>query len=202
MTTRVSSKHTSPTARNLPSRLIERQVAAFILSLLVHVFELGESPHSKAVCGVVGEYGTAESLREATVLFLPSLGVFVGVEGANDVVLPELSGIAVGRALKKRWEYFDSSSTLTTTAAAPAVYANIREEERLSKAVGEETVVPIILLRHKPDSYRPRDLFGDRGVRGYGEFDGVNLSPRPVFAAKVLGLAGVEDIISHERRVN
>jgi hypothetical protein len=149
---RLFSIFTSPTARNLPSRLIERQVAALILSLLVHVFELGESPHSRLVCGVVGEYGTTESLSDATVLFLPSLAVFVGVEGANDVVLTEFRGIAVGRALKKRWEYFDSSSTLTTTAAAPAVYANIREEERLSKAVGKETVVPIILLSDKPDS--------------------------------------------------
>lgn len=31
---------TSPTAKNLPSRLIDRQVAALILSLLVHVLEL------------------------------------------------------------------------------------------------------------------------------------------------------------------
>jgi hypothetical protein len=76
----------------------------------------------------------------------------VGVEGAKEFELAELSGIAVGRALKKRWEYFDSSSILTTTAAAPAVYAKIREEARLSKAVGEETVVPIILFRDKPDS--------------------------------------------------
>jgi hypothetical protein len=28
----------------------------------------------------------------------------------------------------------------------------MRDEERLSKAVGEETVVPIILLRDNPDS--------------------------------------------------
>jgi hypothetical protein len=75
------------------------------------------------------------------------------------------------------------------------VYANNREEERLSKAVGEETVVPMILLRDKPESYRPRVLFGDLGVRGY-ELEGVSLSPRPVFAAKVLGLAGVEDIVN------
>jgi hypothetical protein len=32
-------------------------------------------------------------------------------------------------------------------------------------------------------------------VRGYGEFEGVSFKPRPVFAAKVLGLDGVEDII-------
>jgi hypothetical protein len=144
--------HTSPTARNLPSLLIDKHVAALILSLLVHVFELGESPQSRLVCGVEGEYGTAESLRAATDLFLPSLAVFVGVEGAIDVILTLLRGTAVGRALKNRCEYFEVSSTLTTTAAAPAVYAKMRDEERLSNAVGEETVVPIILLRDNPDS--------------------------------------------------
>jgi len=73
-------------------------------------------------------------------------------------------GIAVGRALKNRCEYFaacvpfPSSSSLssatrfTTIAAAPAVYAKTWEEDRLSKAVGEDTVVPIIRLRDKPDS--------------------------------------------------
>lgn len=101
----ISSGFTSPTANNLPSRLIDRQVAALILSLLVHVFELGDSlPHSKLVCGMLGEYGTAESRRAATALFRPSLAVFVGVEGENDVAFTALSGIAVGRALKKRWE--------------------------------------------------------------------------------------------------
>ena len=40
---------TSPTAKYLPSLLIERQVAALILSRLVHVLEEGESPHSKLV---------------------------------------------------------------------------------------------------------------------------------------------------------
>lgn len=143
---------TSPTARNFPSRLIDRHVAAFILSLLVQVLEVGESPHSKLVCGVEGENGTAESRRAATALFLPSFAVFVGVEGANVALAALFKGTAVGRALKNRWEYFEVSSTLTTTAAAPAVYANMREEERLSNAVGEETVVPIILLRDRPDS--------------------------------------------------
>jgi hypothetical protein len=50
-------------------------------------------------------------------------------------------------------------------------------------------------LRDNLDSYGPRVLFGDRGVRGYGEFESVSFKPRPVFAAKVLGLDGVEDII-------
>jgi len=124
------------------------------------------------------------------------LAVFVGVDGARGAVLTLFSGTAVGRALKNRWEYLDVSSIFTTTAAAPAVYANIREHERLSNAVGDETVVPIIFLSDNPDSYRPRDLFGDRGVRGWGEFEGVSFNPRPVFATKVVrGFVGVDDII-------
>jgi hypothetical protein len=105
------------------------------------------------VCGVDGEYGTAESLIAARALFLPSLAVFVGVDGAPEVVLMVLSGVAVGRALKNRCEnLLEVSSTVTTTAAAPAVYANVRDDERQSKAVGEDTVVPMILLSDKPDS--------------------------------------------------
>lgn len=126
-------------------------MAAFIRSLLVQVLEEGESPHSKLVCGVEGENGNAESRRAATALFLPSFAVFVGVEGPKVGFETVFKGMAVGRALKNRWEYFEVSSTLTTTAAAPAVYAKIREEERLSNAVGEETVVPIILFRDRPD---------------------------------------------------
>tara|TARA_R110002060_G_scaffold19521_3_gene26635 strand:+ start:1939 stop:2316 length:378 start_codon:yes stop_codon:yes gene_type:complete len=123
------------------------------------------------------------------------LAVFVGVEGEKDVAIAVFKATAVGRALKNRWEYFEVSSTLTTTAAAPAVYAKIREEERLSNAVGEETVVPIILLRDSPDSYSPRGLNGERGVRGKGEFEGVSLRPSPVFAANVRGFEGVEAMI-------
>ena len=171
----ISISLTSPTARNLPSLLIETQVAALILSRLVQVFlqdisvillqsrvgylklgqstyELGESPHSRLVCGVDGEYGTAESLTATSVLFLPSLAVFVGVDGAPEVVLTIFSGTAVGRALKNRCKYLEVSSTVTTTAAAPAVYAKVLDDERQSKAVGEETVVPMILLSDKPDS--------------------------------------------------
>lgn len=151
-----SAQHflTSPTARNLPSRLIDTHVAALILSLLVHVFEDGESPQSKLVCGVVGEYGTAESRRAATALFRPSFGVFVGVEGPKEVAFIALSGSAVGRALKNLWVYLDLSSPekFTTTALAPATYAKLLEEERLSNAVGEFTVVPIILFSERPDS--------------------------------------------------
>jgi hypothetical protein len=174
---------------------METQVAALILSLLIHVFEVGESTNSRLVCGVEGEKGTAASRIAATDLFLPSFAVFVGVDGVHEVVVIALSGIAVGRALKNRWECLEASSILTTTAAAPAVYAKIREDERLSKAVGEDTVVPIICLSERPDSYMPRGLFGDRGVRGYGEFEGVSLRPRPAFAANVLWFDGVEDII-------
>ena len=95
------------------------------------------------------------------------------------------------------------SLIFTTTAAAPAVYANIREHERLSNAVGDETVVPIIFLSDSPDSYRPRGLFGDRGVRGWGEFEGVSFNPRPVFATKVVrGFDGVDDIIKPWECVN
>jgi hypothetical protein len=94
-----AASHTSPTARSFPSRLIEIHVAALILSLLVHVFEVGESPQSRLVCGVEGEYGRAESLRVATALFLPSLAVFVGVDGVHAAALEEFKGTAVGRAL-------------------------------------------------------------------------------------------------------
>ena len=181
----------------MPSRLIDRQVAALILSLLVHVLELGESPQSKAVCGVEGEKGSAESLKFATDRLRPSFAVLVGVEGAPVFWPAFICGTAVGRALKKRCEYLDFSSMFTTTAAAPAVYAKIREEERLSKAVGEETVVPIIRFKESPDSYNPRVLLGDRGVRGKAALVGVILRPSPVFAMKVVrGLEGVEAIIN------
>lgn len=92
-----------------------------ILSRLVHVFELGESPHSREVCGVDGEYGSAASRRFAIDLFLPSLAVFEGVEGAPAGGTIVFTGTAVGRALKKRCENLGISSTFTTTAAAPAV---------------------------------------------------------------------------------
>ena len=144
---------TSPTAKRVPSGLRETQVAALILSLLVHVFKLGESPRSRFVCGVEGEKGTAESLRVVTDdLFLPSFAMFVGVDGVHDVTRPALRAIAVGRALKNLWEVFEESLIVQRTAAAPAVYTKVREDEMLSNAVGEETVVPMIRLRERPDS--------------------------------------------------
>jgi len=75
-----------------------------ILSRLVQVFEEGDSPQSRLVCGVEGEYGTAESLIFATDLFLPSLAVFVDVDGVHEELFVAFKGIAVGRALKNRWE--------------------------------------------------------------------------------------------------
>lgn len=49
-------------------------------------------------------YGIAESLAVATLRFLPSLAVFVGVDGAHDRLFVVARGIAVGRARKKRCE--------------------------------------------------------------------------------------------------
>jgi len=124
-----------------------------ILSLLVHVFRVGESPRSRLVCGVEGEKGTAESLRFAIDdLFLPSFATFVGVEGVDEATRPVLRAVAVGRALKNLWEVLEEPSTVQRTAAAPAVYAKVRVDERLSNAVGEETVVPMIRLSERPDS--------------------------------------------------
>lgn len=54
--------------------------------------------------------------------------------------------------------------------------------------------MPIIRFSDSVDSQLTEFFFGERGVRGYGELDGVNLIPRPVFAATVLELEGVEDM--------
>ena len=78
--------------------------------------------------------------------------MFVGVEGVHEVMSPVLEAVAVGRALKNLWDVFEQSSTVQRTAAAPAVYAKVRVDERLSNAVGEETVVPMIRLSERPDS--------------------------------------------------
>jgi len=112
---------TSPTAKNRPSLLMERQVAAFILSRLVQVFEVGESLQS--ICaeyGVDDEKPPTVSLSEATVRFRESLAVFLGVEGVAEGSIMEIEGIAVGRARKKRCEGSKFSSSWTTTAEAPA----------------------------------------------------------------------------------
>jgi hypothetical protein len=56
-------------------------------SRLVQVLDVGESPQSRLVCGVEGEYAIAESLIFATALLvLPSPGWFEGVEGAPEEV--------------------------------------------------------------------------------------------------------------------
>ena len=91
----------SPTARNRPSLLIERHVAALILSLLVQVFWTGESLQVvREFVGVEGENPMADSRRDAPVLFRESFAVFIGVDGA--VMAAGITGIAVGWALKKR----------------------------------------------------------------------------------------------------
>lgn len=140
---------TSPTAKKRPSELIDTHVAAFILSLLDHVLD-EESPDSKLVCAVDGAYGIAESRNPFP--FLPSLVLLAGVDGPPKTVVPELAATAVGEARKKRCECFPSSSISTTTTAAPAVYANMREVDRQSKHGGEDTVVPIIFFNDSPNS--------------------------------------------------
>jgi hypothetical protein len=66
--------------------------------------------------------------------------------------------------------------------------------DKLSNPVGELTVVPMILFNERPASYRGRHLFGERGVRGYGELFGVSLIPKPLLAAIVRGFEGVNNI--------
>jgi len=155
----------SPTARKRPSLLIDKQVAAFILSRLVHVLESGESLQTvRLFVGVEGAYPRpVDSLKDATVLFRVSCAM--GVEGAVERWLFCRIGCALGCALKKRWVYFRSSSSCTTTAAAPATYANIRPVGKLSNPVGELTVVPMMRRRESPDSKSDLDLFGERGPR-------------------------------------
>lgn len=59
-------------------------------------------------------------------------------------------------------------------------------------------MVPIIRLSDRPDSYRPRVLFGDLGVRAKGELVGVDFTS-PVFARKLVrGLDGVEAMVTTE----
>lgn len=77
----------SPTARKRPSLLSERQVAAFIRSLLVHVFDRGESLQVFfELFGVEGAMPTEDSLKKLTVLFRPSFA-FIGVAGFVDTWL-------------------------------------------------------------------------------------------------------------------
>lgn len=166
-----------------------------ILSLLVQVFERGESLQTaREVVGVEGENPMADSRRDAPVLFRESFAVFMGVDGV--VAAPGITGTAVGCALKNRCEYCESSASWTATTAAPATYAKMLPFGRLSNPVGELTVVPMILFNERPASYRGRHLFGERGVRGYGygELFGVSLIPRPLLAAIVRGFEGVNNI--------
>jgi hypothetical protein len=177
---------TSPTAKNLPSGLIETHVAAFIRSRAVHVFDVGESDQS--FDEVVGDCPTPNSLSDEAIRLRVSFEVVEGVEGAlkadESVVY---IGCAVGRARKKYCVVWRSLSILTTTAAAPAVYANKFEDGRLSKPLAELVVVPMICLSERPASYEVRPiLLGERigfcDCLKKGELDGVSFSPRPGFA--------------------
>ena len=70
----------SPTAKRRPSLLSDRQVAALILSLLVHVFDSGESLKAFfELFGVEGPVPTNDS-RRLTVLLRASIA-FMGVAG-------------------------------------------------------------------------------------------------------------------------
>jgi len=112
---------TSPTARYLSSGLKETHVAAFILSLAVHVLVLGESPHSpRGDAAASGDPPTPASLRDARARLRDSREMLGGVEGGKEDIVG-FTGVAVGLARKKRWVTCSLSSSFTTTAAAPAV---------------------------------------------------------------------------------
>ena len=88
------------------------------------------------------------------------------------------------------------SSTVATTAAAPAVYAKQRAAGRLSKALAVLVVVPITVRRARVASARP-GLIGERGlflVVVKGEGVGVSLMPAPRVASLIRTLDGVSDI--------
>lgn len=91
----------SPTAKKRPSLLSERQVAALILSLLVHVFDNGESLQAfLEFFGVEGALPIKDSLK-LTVLLRASFA-FVGAAGVADTWLAGRFCTALGCALKNR----------------------------------------------------------------------------------------------------
>lgn len=90
------------------------------------------------------------------------------------------------------------SSTVATTAAVPAVYANRRAVGRLSKALAVLDVVPITVRSARVASARAA-LTGERAwllfvVKGEGV--GVSLMPAPRVASLIRALFGVSDIAS------
>ena len=91
----------SPTAKKRPSLVSDRQVAALILSLLVHVLDKGESLHAfLEALGVEGALPIHDSLR-LTVLLRASFA-FIGVAGVCDTWLAGRFCTALGCALKNR----------------------------------------------------------------------------------------------------
>ena len=88
-----------------------------------------------------------------------------------------------------------SASTVATTAAAPAVYANDEPELRLSNALAVLAVVPITCFNASEASERML-LIGDRsGVcLAKGEWAGVSLMLPPNAGLMIRELEGVSDI--------
>ena len=126
-------------------------MAAFILSLADHDFAPGESLQSLAG-EASGDAPMPASRRDAAVRL--RLSFCVGVEGPPYIEAEGLIGFVLGRARKKRCETCCSSSTVASTAAAPAQKAKERAEGRVSKELAELVVVPMTWRRVKLTSER------------------------------------------------
>lgn len=158
------SSHTSPTARYLPSELKATELAAFIRSRAVHVLEVGESSHSPGV-DVVPIGDVPISRKGASPRLRASANEPVGVRGL--LTAEELRGTAVGRALKNCCDALRSSSSVVTTAVAPATYAKDLVVGELLNPATDNVEVPTIFSKDKPDAPgsgpprradRPKDL--------------------------------------------
>jgi hypothetical protein len=91
-----------------------------------------------------------------------------------------------------------SSSTVATTAAAPAVYAKQRPVGKLSQAFAVLVVAPMTVRRARAASVRV-DLEGKRGVvrapaKGEMETEGVSLMLAPSAGLTTRGWEGVSDM--------
>lgn len=167
-------------------------VAALILSLADHVLLCGESDQS--VAGEAkGEAPMPASRSEAPVRLRLSLCAGVGRPPYTD---PEpFTGLAVGRARKKRCETRRPPSTVATTAAAPAVKAKLWPEGRLSKALAEPVVVPMTCLSARLASGRLA-FIGERSVFLIdGECDAGSLRELPHGGLLIRGWAGVRAML-------
>lgn len=157
----------SPTASHFPFGLSATDAAALTRSL-ADVVRPGDSDHSRT--DELGEIPAACSFKFPTVRWRGSLG-------DGDVGQAPSRGAAdeAGLARKKCWVTFRSSSTVATTAAAPAVKANLRACDKQSKPFAEEVVVPMTLVRWRPGS-SALGFVGDRGTGDLtkGEFEGVS----------------------------